>query len=76
MTQYLNINSIGKVCDMKNILERKIDVSIIPETKTDKTLTIRWFSFQGYQTPNHFEKKGGLLVYIQEILPSKFLYQV
>ena len=56
MTQYLNINSIGKVCDMKNILERKTDVSIISETKTDKTLTIRWFSFQGHQTPNHFEK--------------------
>ena len=74
---YLNINSIrNKFVNLKDMIEQNIDILCIAETKIDSSFPTNQFHMPGYTLPYRLDKtgnSGGLLVYIKETIPSKYL---
>ena len=74
---YLNINSIrNKFVNLKDMIEQNIDILCIAETKIDSSFPTNQFHMPGYKLPYRLDKtgnSGGLLVYIKETIPSKYL---
>ena len=74
---YLNINSIrNKFEELKIIVKKNIDILIIADTKIDESFPTNQFKMDGYRTPYRYrtnENVGGLLIYINENIPSKEL---
>ena len=70
----LNINSISNKFDnWKLIIQGKIDIWVITETKTDSAFPLNQFAIQGYSKPYRFDKNrkgGGAFTYIREDIPS------
>ena len=64
----LTINSISnKFHNLKLILQGKIDILVITETKTDSTFPLNQFSMQVYSKPYKFDKNrngGGVFIYV------------
>ena len=74
---HLNINSIRNKFDtLKYIVENNIDILILSETKLDDSFPLAQFRLHGFSSPYRFDRNsrgGGILVYIREDIPSKFL---
>ena len=74
---YLNINSIrNKLNSLDTLLNGKVDVLIVAESKLDSSFPDRQFIMKGYKKPFRLdihEKSGGLLVYVNENTPSSIL---
>ena len=73
----LNINSISNKFDnLKLIIQGRIDILVITETKTDSTFPLNQFAIQGYSKPYRFDRNrngGGVFIYVREDIPSREL---
>ena len=73
----LNINSTSNKFDnLKLIIQGKIDILVITETKTDSTFPLNQFATQGYLKPYRFDRNrngGGAFIYVREDIPSREL---
>ena len=73
----LNINSISNKFDQLRLLvDGKVDILIITETKLDSTFPSSQFMIKGYSEPYRLDRNrngGGVLIYIREDIPSKNL---
>ena len=67
----LNINSISNKFDqLKLLLQGKVDVFVITVTKLESTFPTSQFLIEGYDRNRN---RGGVLIYVQEDIPSKSL---
>ena len=73
----LNINSIsGKFDQLKILVQGKLDVLVITETKLDSSFPKGQFLIEGFSEPYRFDRNrhgGGILIYVREDIPSKEL---
>ena len=73
----LNINSIaGKFDQLKLMVQHKVDILILTETKIGSSFLNQQFHIEGFCRPyrlNRNKHGGGVLVYIREDIPSKIL---
>ena len=71
----LNINSISNKFDqLKLLVQGKVDILVITETKLDTTFPTSQFLIEGYSEPYRFNRNrngGGILIYVREDIPSK-----
>ena len=76
---HLNINSIpNKFEGIMNLVANKLDVFLLSETKIDDTFPDAQFIHEGYSKPHRKDRKlgaGGLLMYINENIPSRKLIE-
>ena len=75
---YLNINAIAKKLDgLTSMLDSSIDILCIGETKLDDSYPDAQFHVPGYNLPYREDGKsvhsGGLMIYVNESIPSKKL---
>ena len=74
---HLNINSIrNKIEDLKLLIQGKMDIFIVSETKINDSYPSAQFQIDGFSPPYRFnrdENGGGLLIYIRSDIPSKEL---
>ena len=67
----VNINSISNKFDnLKLIIQGKVDILVITQTKTDTSFSLNQFEIQGYSKPYRFDRNrnGGD---VQEDIPSR-----
>ena len=73
----LNINSIiTKFDNLKLIIQDKIYILVITETKIDSTFPLNQFAIQGYSQRYRFDGNrngGGVFIYVREDIPSREL---
>ena len=73
----LNINSIRyKFEQLKFLIEDKVDILIIQETKLDETFPDGQFLLNGFSPPYRKDRNkhgGGILIYVRDNIPSKLL---
>ena len=76
----VNNNSISNKFDnFKLIIQGKIDILIITETKTDSTFPLNRFAIQGYSKPSRFDRNrngGGVFIYVPEDISSRELHNI
>ena len=68
--------SYSKFDNLKLIIQGKIDILVITETKTDSTFPLNQFAIQGYSKPYRFDRNrngGGVFIYVRENIPSREL---
>ena len=74
---YINVNSIrNKLNDLKNVVFNNVDLVCIAETKLDESFPESQFVCAGFKKPYRFDvtdKSGGLLLYVNESIPSRIL---
>ena len=74
---HLNINSIRNKSEMlKEVVDNKIDVLLISETKLDNTFPLNQFILEGFTPPYSLDRTthgGGLMLFVREDIPSKLL---
>ena len=74
---HLNINSIRNKFDvLAELITRKIDILLISETRINESFPSPQFHIFGYPTPlrlDRTESGGGLLLYIRDDIPSKYI---
>ena len=74
---HLNINSIRNKLEMlSGLVGGKIDILVISETKIDNTFPTPQFAIPGFSSPHRLDRSqhgGGLLLYVNERIPSKIL---
>ena len=74
---HLNVNSIRNKFDtVFDLIQGKIDIFLISETKIDNTFPTSQFKMSGFTRPyrlDRSESAGGLLLYVREDIPSKLL---
>ena len=72
---HLNINSIRhKISILNDIIQDKIDIFLLCETKIDKSFPTAQFNLTGFETPYRLDRTvegGGLLLYIRNGITSK-----
>ena len=72
---HININSIrNKFEDLKEIVQKNIDILTISETKLDESFPTNQFNMDGYAPPCRLDRSsegGGLLIYIRDDIPAK-----
>ena len=73
----LNINSFaGKFDKLKLMVQHKVDILVLTETKIDSSFLNQQFHNEGFcfsYRLNRNKHGGGVLVYIREDIPSKIL---
>ena len=72
----LNINSLSSKFDhLKLLIQGKVDILIITETKLDDSFPIDQFIISGYSKPYRLDRNrnggGIIIIYIREDIPSK-----
>ena len=71
----LNINSLSSKFDqLKLLIQGKIDILIITETKLDDSFPTEQFTISGYSKPYRLDRNrngGEVIIYIREDIPSK-----
>ena len=71
----LNINSLpNKFDQLKLIIQDKIDILILTETKLDTNFQTSEFCIEGYSKPYRRDMNrngGGILIYVPEDIPAK-----
>ena len=76
----LNINSLSNKFDqLKFLIQHKLDILVITETKLDNTFPLSQFQIEGFSQPYRYDRNrngGGVLIYIREDIPSKILPRV
>ena len=74
---HLNINSLRNKFEMlEEIIEDKIDIFLISETKLDSSFQSKQFVIYGYSTPFRLDRnqnEAGPLLYVREDIPCKIL---
>ena len=74
---HLNINSLRKKFDLlANIIKDKIDILMIFETKLDSSFPKGQFNLHGFSEAHKLDRNGnggGILVFIREEIPVKFI---
>ena len=74
---HLNINSIPNKFDgIMDVIKEKLDIFLISETKIDDSFPEAQFFYNGYSLPHRRDRAigaGGLLLYVNENIPSKKL---
>ena len=74
---HLNINSFpNKKDDLISIINGKIDILVITETKLDETFTNAQVTIAGYSQPYRLDRDrhgGGVLIFVREDIPSRKL---
>ena len=74
---YLNINSIrNKFSSIPHLIDNNLDIFAIAETKLDSSFPINQFVLPGMRKPfqlNVTSRKGGLLVFVNNDISSKYL---
>ena len=77
IASFININSIrNKLNSLEEFVKNNVDVLAIAETKIDNSFTTTSLEIEGYSSPfrlDYSKSSGGLLVYIDENIPSKLL---
>ena len=72
---YLNINSIrNKLLGVSCLLQDKVDVLTIAESKLDSSFPTKQFHLDGYNSPYRLDiskNSGGILIYVADNIPSK-----
>ena len=72
---HLNINFIyNKFEALRSLVENRIDVLVISETKIDESFPSNQFLIEGFSTPFRADRNchgGGLLLYAREGIPCK-----
>ena len=75
---HLNINSIRNKFEMlTNIIQGKLDIFLVSETKIDISFPSGQFIIPGFAPSYRFDKNikgGGLLLYQGEDIPSKVIF--
>ena len=75
----LNINSLpNKFDQLKVIIQGKLDILVITETKIDNSFPTSQFLIEGFCKPYRYDRNrngGGVLIYVREDIPSKVLPQ-
>ena len=73
----LNINSISNIFDnLKLVIQRKVGILVITETKTDSALLLNQFAVPGYSKHYRFDRNrngGGIFINTRENISSKEL---
>ena len=73
----LNINSLpNKFDQLKTLIQGKIDILVVTETKLDATFPDEEFMMEGYSKPYRMDRNrdgGGIIIYVREDIPSKQL---
>ena len=73
----LNINSVpGKFEQLKHIIQDKVDVLVLTDTKIDSSFSNQQFYIEGFFLPFWLDRNKhgeGIFVYIQGDIPSKAL---
>ena len=73
----LNINSLrNKFEALLCIINRNLDIILLLETKLDDSFSSAQFMLKNFGVPYRFNRNsngGGLLLYVHEDIPSKFL---
>ena len=71
----LNISSIaGKFDQLKLMIQYKVDIPVLTETKIDSSFLNQQFNIEGFCLLYRLDRNkhgGGVLVYIREDIPSK-----
>ena len=74
---HLNIDSLrNKFNVLVEQVSGNVDVLVLSETKIDESFSEGQFKIPGFRTPFHLDRDtfgGGILVYVQENIPAKFL---
>ena len=74
---YLNINFVrNKFYSIPPLIEHNIDIFALAETKLDSSFPESQFLLEGMKKPYRFDvssRKGGLLVYVNKNIPSKYI---
>ena len=74
---HLNINSLpNKFDQLKSIIGKNIDISVITETKIDSGFPSSQFMIEGFSVPYRFDRNrsgGRVIVYIRDDIPNKQL---
>ena len=74
---HLNINSLRNKFDLfKDQIKGNVDVLVISETKLDDSFPTGQFKIPGYASPfrlDRDENGGGIMVFVREDIPVKFL---
>ena len=77
MFGYLNINSVrNKFFSIPHLIDNNIDIFTIAETKLDSSFPDSQFLIPGMRKPFRLDvtsRKGGLLVFVNNDIPSKYL---
>ena len=76
----LNINSLrNKFEILKETVTNKVDILLISKTKLDSSLPLNQFHVDGFTTPCRLDRNqngGGIMLYIEEDVPSKSLTEI
>ena len=77
---HLNINFLeNKFEALESLVEGKVDILLISETKIDASFPLNQFILKGYSTPFRADRNsqggggGGLIIYVREDIPCKEL---
>ena len=74
---YLNINSmLNKFSSIPHLIDNNLDIFAIAETKLDSSFPESQFLLPGMRKPFRLDvtsRKGGLLVFVNNYIPSKYL---
>ena len=74
---HLNINFLyNKFEGLKLLVQNKIDILVLSETKLDDTYTTNQFMIEGFTSPFRADRNahgGGLFVYVRDDIPCKVL---
>ena len=75
----LNLNSLPHKFDqLKLMIQGKIDILVITETKLDDSFPSSQFHIEGFTKPYRYDRNrngGGVLIYVREDIPCKILPQ-
>ena len=73
----LNINSLqNKFNAVRSLIQGKIDIFMLSETKIDDSFPLNQFVIEGYSIPFRLDRNahgGGIIIYIRKDLPCKEL---
>ena len=73
---HLNVNSVrNKFLAIKELIQDKVDICFLSETKIDESFPNQQFHINGYKLFRRDRNKygGGLLLYVKENIPCKLL---
>ena len=74
---HLNINSLrNKFEALKFLIQGKVDIFVVSETKLDESFPRGQFAIEGYSTPIRFDRNnegGGIIIYVRSDIPCKVI---
>ena len=73
----LNINSLrNKFNELAELMQGKLDILVLTETKVDHTFPEKQFLVPGYKKPFRLDRNrngGGVMIYVREDIPCDIL---